>query len=94
MGGRQAWDFPASWDPRLVGKPWKHSARVSGLGSLTKILAGGFAMSAVLLVPQFPHQPRGSVGITCGCTIWRADGAGEDVGEDVGSAGCAPSMTL
>lgn len=55
MGGRRAWDLPASWDLRLVGKPWKHSARVSGLGSLKKILAGGFAMSAVLLVPQFPH---------------------------------------
>lgn len=69
MGGRLAWDFPATWDLRLVGRPWKHSARVSGLGSLKQILAGGFAMSAVLLVPQFPHRPRGRVGTTYGCTV-------------------------
>ena len=37
---------------------------------------------------------QGQGGTTCGCTVQGADRVGEDVGEDVGSAGCAPSVTL
>lgn len=69
MGGRLAWDFPATWDLRLV-EGLGNTQQGSRIGvPEAEILAGGFAMSAVLLVQEFPHRPRGRVGTTYGCTV-------------------------